>query len=378
MNRFKAKIGFLALALMVFLGNPLVHAADFPKDLSIAAADVNVPGNLITGQSAKLYVTVHNNSKSDLAGVVKFFDEKTGQFIGSDQPISAVAGKTDDVFIDWSSDQLGDHPIAVRIVPWDAAGDNPDNNKVTKNLYVDIDSDLDGTGNRIDTDDDNDNIFDNQDALPLDPRESRDFDRDGIGDNADPDDDNDTVADVQDAFPTDSAETKDSDGDKIGDNQDVFPFDPKESKDSDQDGKGDSSDPQPSNHSPIPVIQASKSESQVGESITFNGLKSSDPDDSISGYTWDFGDAATAQGVIVDHSFSKPGRYLVTLKATDARGESDERQMQIIVARNWALPALLVATALLILLIIGMLIPGSRFHHSQLFSKKKAKKGAKK
>lgn len=378
MNRFKAKIGFVALVLTVFLGVPMVSAADFPKDLSIALADVKVPSNLIVGQSGKIYVTVRNNSKSDLAGVVKFFDEKTGQFIGSDQPISAVAGKSDDVFIDWSSEIPGDHPIAIRIVPWDERGDNPDNNKAVKSIFVDIDTDHDGIGNRLDPDDDNDGVPDAQDAFPLDSRESKDSDHDGIGDNADPDDDNDGVPDAEDAFPTDPTETKDSDHDGVGDNKDAFPFDPKETTDSDHDGKGDNSDPQPLNHSPIPVIQASRSEAQAGQSITFNGLKSSDPDDPISGYHWDFGDGANATGVIVDHTFSKSGRYLVTLKATDARGESDEQQMQVVVVRNWVTLMLVGATALLILLIVGMLIPGSRFHHRQLFSKKGAKKKAKK
>ena len=61
---------------------------------------------------------------------------------------------------------------------------------------------------------------DNQDELPLDPTETKDFDSDGTGDNADPDDDNDGVNDDLDLWPFDSAESSDNDTDGIGDNAD--------------------------------------------------------------------------------------------------------------------------------------------------------------
>jgi hypothetical protein len=370
MNRI-TKIGFLVFVLATFLAIPFVHAADFSKDLSISAADVKVPEDLIAGQPAKIYVTVRNNSKTDLAGVVKFFDEKMVQFVGTDQPISAIAGKTDDVFVDWRSEVPGDHLFAIRVVPWNSTGDNPDNNKVVAHVFVDLDTDKDGKGNRVDNDDDNDGVLDSQDAFPLDFRESKDMDRDGIGDNADSDDDGDGVPDAQDAFPADSTETKDSDHDGVGDGKDAFPFDPKEAMDSDQDGLGDHDDPNDQNKGPIPNIQITNPEAMVGQPMTFNALKSTDPDDFIGGYQWDFGDGIKATGVLVDHPYVKSGRYLVTLRVTDSKGEYREVQAQVNVKKNWTLPALIGVTALLILMILGMLIPGSRFHYKKMIAKPK-------
>jgi hypothetical protein len=361
MNRF-LKIGFLALVLApVFAAQPL-FAAGFDKDLSIKANDVQVPDQLLKGQSAKIYATVHNSSTHDLDGVVKIYDELTQKFVGSDQPVSMVAGKTDDVFVDFSSDVVGFHPIAIRVIPWDTKGDDPDNNKVTKVITVFADTDGDG-------------VPDNVDNCPLKSNpDQADMNHNRIGDACDPDIDGDGVPNDKDAFPTDPKEWKDSDHDGVGDNSDAFPYDPKEWKDSDHDGKGDNSDPQPFNHSPIPDLQVSKTEALTGQAITFNALKSTDPDDPIAKYEWDFADGTKTTGVLVDHAFSQPGKYLVTLKVTDARGESDQKQAQVSVKRNWALPLLLGATSLLALLILGMLIPGSRFYYKKMIGKPKASK----
>jgi len=62
--------------------------------------------------------------------------------------------------------------------------------------YTFIDTDEDGTIDMADSDDDNDGVYDIQDAFPLDPNEWSDFDNDGVGDNADRDDDNDGIDDT--------------------------------------------------------------------------------------------------------------------------------------------------------------------------------------
>ena len=120
------------------------------------------------------------------------------------------------------------------------------------------DFDLDGTENRLDSDDDNDGVADAEDAFPLDPGETADNDHDGIGDNADPDDDNEGTPDRLDAFPFDPYETDDTDGDGTGNNadtdddgdgtldvDDAFPLDASETVDSDGDGVGDNADDDP-------------------------------------------------------------------------------------------------------------------------------------
>ncbi len=81
-------------------------------------------------------------------------------------------------------------------------------------------------------DSDNDGVYDDKDAFPFNPNESRDSDGDGVGDNSD-------------VFPNDALESQDSDGDGVGDNSDAFPNDASESQDSDGDGVGDNADPSP-------------------------------------------------------------------------------------------------------------------------------------
>lgn len=358
----------LVLLASLFCGTS-VFAQEFSQDLSVSPGSVQVAENILVGDTIRIYVTVHNNSDFDLSGVVKFYDEKTSGFIASDQPISVLANKTDDVFIDWATSSVGEHPIAIRVVPWETDGDNPDNNKVTKPVYIDTDSDGDGTGDRLDQDDDNDGVPDIDDAFPLDPNESLDTDGDGIGDNADIDDDGDGVPDAEDAFPLDSNESKDTDKDGTGDNSDIFPYDSSEWMDSDGDGIGDNADPNDENHSPVPFIEMSETKVQTGKELTFNAIKSRDPDGEIIKYEWNFGDGVDDTGVIVSHKYEKSGEYIVTLNVTDDLDESRVQQVQVKVTWGWLTIILIISTLLLVFLLLGMFIPRSRFHHSKLFKK---------
>jgi PKD repeat protein len=62
-----------------------------------------------------------------------------------------------------------------------------------------------------------------------------------------------------------------------------------------------------------------------GESITFDGSASSDPDGSITGYRWDWtGDGSyEGSGETATHTYPAPGRYDVTLEVTDDDGLTD-------------------------------------------------------
>jgi len=55
----------------------------------------------------------------------------------------------------------------------------------------------------------------------------------------------------------------------------------------------------------------------VNQLVTFNASLSYDPDGIITAYAWNFGDGATATGMITQHSFSAPGDYPVSLTVTD-------------------------------------------------------------
>jgi len=273
-----------------------------------------------------------------------------------------LAGKTDDVFVDWTGDTVGNHEISVRVVPWHTDGDNPSNNKVTQTIYVDTDSDGDGTGDRYDIDDDNDGTPDNEDAFPYDPNESEDTDGDGIGNNVDEDDDGDGVMDTEDLFPTDANETLDFDFDGIGNNSDFFPQDPNEWADSDNDGLGDNSDPDSQNHGPLAEIETENTKVRVGEIVTLNALKSRDPDGSIVSYEWDLGDGIIETGVVVERVYEETGDYPITLTVFDDKGESRQSTVQIKVTYKWQAIAFIVVTILLVLLLLG---------HRLLFSGKK-------
>ena len=58
---------------------------------------------------------------------------------------------------------------------------------------------------------------------------------------------------------------------------------------------------------------------QVGSSIPFNGTASTG---SISGYSWTFGDGATAQGATPSHAYSSPGTYTVSLTVIGPGGQT--------------------------------------------------------
>ena len=60
-----------------------------------------------------------------------------------------------------------------------------------------------------------------------------------------------------------------------------------------------------------------------GELLTFDGSASYDLDgDPIISYRWDFGDGTTSTGPVVEHTYSTPGNYTVTLIVSDETADS--------------------------------------------------------
>jgi hypothetical protein len=55
----------------------------------------------------------------------------------------------------------------------------------------------------------------------------------------------------------------------------------------------------------------------VGESIEFDGSRSSDSDGEIIGFQWNFGDGAGAGSAITRHMYVNPGIFTATLTVTD-------------------------------------------------------------
>jgi PKD repeat protein len=71
-----------------------------------------------------------------------------------------------------------------------------------------------------------------------------------------------------------------------------------------------------SNRPPVPTLL----EQSDALTATFWGDRSTDPDGTVAGYRWSFGDGATATGSVTTHRYATPGTYTVTLTVTDDRG----------------------------------------------------------
>ncbi len=64
---------------------------------------------------------------------------------------------------------------------------------------------------------------------------------------------------------------------------------------------------------------------------SFNASSSSDPDGSISSYTWTLGDGTTATGLQVDHGYASPGTYTIKLTVKDDDNATASRTKSVTV-----------------------------------------------
>jgi len=71
------------------------------------------------------------------------------------------------------------------------------------------------------------------------------------------------------------------------------------------------------NRAAIALFTESAETVYTSEAITFNATESYDPDGTILEYFWDFGDGTNGTGIIVEHSYTDNGSYMVTLTITD-------------------------------------------------------------
>ncbi|MEN0083467.1 MAG: PKD domain-containing protein [Leifsonia sp.] len=72
----------------------------------------------------------------------------------------------------------------------------------------------------------------------------------------------------------------------------------------------------PPNQPPVAIFTATPN----GLTVAVDGSASSDPDGTIAGYAWNFGDGATATTATASHAYASGGTYTVTLTVTDNRG----------------------------------------------------------
>ncbi|MCD6442165.1 hypothetical protein J7L24_01320 [bacterium] len=250
---------FFVLSLLLFTKN----AVNAQADLSITNASISFSEErFLEDNMIRIYVRVWNTSDIDAHGFVKIYLNDSQ--IGDAQPISLKTGTYDDIFLDWLAN-AGVYSIKAELVDILPEDINAGNNIVLmEGLFVDLDTDQDGIGNKEDLDDDNDGLSDEDeiiagtnplqsdtdndgvddisDVFPLDPTEWSNNDGDNLGDNADPDDDNDGLTDEEEHLLGTDPFNHDTDRDGVKDSLDVFPLNPDEWADSDNDGIGDNSD----------------------------------------------------------------------------------------------------------------------------------------
>ena len=73
--------------------------------------------------------------------------------------------------------------------------------------------------------------------------------------------------------------------------------------------------------------------------MSFNASSSSDPDGSISSYSWAFGDGGTATGVTTNHTYAAAGSYNAVLTVRDNQNATGTKTVTIAVAAGATPPA---------------------------------------
>jgi PKD repeat protein len=112
------------------------------------------------------------------------------------------------------------------------------------------------------------------------------------------------------------------------------------------------------NRPPVASFTESALTVYAGEVIQFNASGSYDPDGTIVSYTWNFGDGnvTTTASPIINHTYTAPGTYNVTLTVTDDDGQTDDEIKTFTVqAAPWPL-WLIIVIILLILAAIAVAI----------------------
>lgn len=84
---------------------------------------------------------------------------------------------------------------------------------------------------------------------------------------------------------------------------------------------------------PQPAVSASPSQALVGQAIVFDASGSSDPDEDIALYEWDWTNDGTfdhdTEEAVTRHVFSAPGDYTIRVRVTDASDNTSEATVSV-------------------------------------------------
>lgn len=89
-----------------------------------------------------------------------------------------------------------------------------------------------------------------------------------------------------------------------------------------------------SNLPPDPSLSYSPSAPQQYEPVSFDASASSDPEGGPLSYEWEFGDVSSNTGALVEHTFSRGGKFIVSLTVVDDMGQRSTTQQTVNVTSN--------------------------------------------
>ncbi|MBI2552824.1 thrombospondin type 3 repeat-containing protein [Candidatus Uhrbacteria bacterium] len=224
MLRLPRFYGSLTAVLFIALTLPPVQAAGFEVDLGVRQEDlviVPAPSQLVAGQTARVYATVHNFGNRDAKAQVAFFQGP--YLLGETQPVSVRArGFADEVFMDFIVPsgsfnilaKLKEVTLSAQSNGAALAEDSNSMNDEAVTPLITPQPDRDGDG-----------VADGADNCPgVLNADQRDTDGDQEGNACDLDDDNDGLADLDEASRGTNPTNPDTDGDGIGDAYDARPL----------------------------------------------------------------------------------------------------------------------------------------------------------
>ena len=86
----------------------------------------------------------------------------------------------------------------------------------------------------------------------------------------------------------------------------------------------------PMNAPPLAVIDG-PSRGRPGETLRFSAARSTDPDGTVRGFAWAFGDGGTATGSAAAHAYANNGSYTVSLVVTDDLAASGRATLNVVI-----------------------------------------------